>query len=175
MRSAAARSASRPNFHRSRAAYLLALLGLDRAIAAADGPAQFEGSVNRRMACAAAAQGAALGRGPRCRCRWLGRAVGCRKQGKRQSEGSQRRHLAVARPQVLRRAAGRIFRLSSRVALSGSRLSFEDVDSIIARRCLRGRVALTLGEEKNYLGRGRARSDPPLRRSLPQAIGAAGP
>ena len=75
---------------------LLALLGLDRAIAAGDGPGASRRLGERRMACAAAAQSAALGRGPRCRCRRLGRAVGHRQQGKRQSEGSQRRHLAAA-------------------------------------------------------------------------------
>ena len=45
---------------------LLALLGLDRMIAAGDGPAQFEGSRSRRVACAAAPEGQDMGRWPRC-------------------------------------------------------------------------------------------------------------
>ena len=42
-------------------ASLIALLGLDRVIAAGDGPAQFEGSVSRHMARAAAPEGEDIG------------------------------------------------------------------------------------------------------------------
>ncbi|MFL6791392.1 MAG: AsmA-like C-terminal region-containing protein, partial [Bradyrhizobium sp.] len=43
-------------------------------------------------------------------------------------------------------------RLSSRVALAGSRLTFDDLDSIIAGSRLRGHLVLTLGEEKRIEG-----------------------
>ena len=43
-------------------------------------------------------------------------------------------------------------RLSSRVSLAGNRLTFDDLDSIIAGSRLRGRLALTLGDEKNIEG-----------------------
>ena len=46
---------------------LLALLGLDRTIAAGDGPAQFEGSVSGHVARAVAAESQDIGSRPRCR------------------------------------------------------------------------------------------------------------
>ena len=42
--------------------------------------------------------------------------------------------------------------LSSRVSLAGNKLTFDDLDSIIAGSRLRGHVALTLGDEKNIEG-----------------------
>ena len=42
--------------------------------------------------------------------------------------------------------------LSSRVTLAGNNLTFDDLDSSIAGSRLRGRLALTLGEEKNIEG-----------------------
>ena len=83
---------------------LLALLGLDRAIAAGEGPAQFEGSATRRVGCAAAAEGEDLGSGARCRSGRLCRAMGAGGQGQCQSEGSQRRFRAAARSQTVRHA-----------------------------------------------------------------------
>ena len=38
--------------------------------------------------------------------------------------------------------------LSSRVSLTGNKISFDDLDSSIAGSRLRGHVAVTLGEEK---------------------------
>ena len=42
--------------------------------------------------------------------------------------------------------------LSSRVSLAASKLTFEDLDSAISGSRLRGRLALTLGDEKNVEG-----------------------
>ena len=47
--------------------------------------------------------------------------------------------------------------LSSRVSLAGNRLTFDDLDSSIAGSRLRGRLAVTLGEEKKHRGRNRRR------------------
>jgi large subunit ribosomal protein L24 len=49
-------------------------------------------------------------------------------------------------------ALARDIRLSSRVSLAGNRLTFEDLDGIIAGSRLRGRLALTMAEEKNIEG-----------------------
>ena len=67
---------------------LLALLGLDRAVAAGDGPAQFEGSVTGAWHSPLRLEGEDLGRRSRCRCRGFGRSMGVRSQGQRQSEGA---------------------------------------------------------------------------------------
>ena len=42
--------------------------------------------------------------------------------------------------------------LSARVSLGGNKLNFDDLDSTVAGSRLRGRVAVTLGEEKNFDG-----------------------
>ena len=130
---------------------LLALLGLDRAIAAADGPAQFEGSVNGAW------------RAPlRLKARLWGAGLDADADGSVEPWAAEskasvnlRVRSADISPLLDRRSSDappENLRLSSRVALSGSRLSFEDVDSIIAGSRLRGRVALTLGEEKAIQG-----------------------
>ena len=78
--------------------------------------------------------------------------MGAGAQGQRQSEGSQRRYRAAARSQAVRRA-GAEYRACRRAFRSpGNRLTFDDLDSIIAGSRLRGRLALTLGEEKNIEG-----------------------
>ncbi len=63
--------------------------------------------------------------------------------------------------------------LSSRVSLSGGRLTFDDLDSAIAGSRLRGRVAVTLGGERNVEGEvGLDTLD--LAPAFALAIGAAG-
>jgi uncharacterized protein involved in outer membrane biogenesis len=130
---------------------LIELLGLDRMIAAGDGPAQFEGS-------ATGAWRAPL----RLKAKIWGAGLDV------DTEGSAEPWAAEPKANVNLRVrsanigplldlnpsdalAGNI-RLSSRVALAGSNLSFEDLDSIVAGSRLRGRLALTLGEEKNIEG-----------------------
>jgi large subunit ribosomal protein L24 len=130
---------------------LLALLGLDRAIAAGDGPAQVEGSVNGAW------------RAPlRLKARLWGAGLDADADGSvepwttdSKASVNLRVRSADISPLLDRRppdAPPENLRLSSRVALSGSRLSFDDVDSIIGGSRLRGHVALTLGEEKAIEG-----------------------
>ena len=95
---------------------LLALLGLDRAIAAGDGPAQFEGSVDRRVARAAAAESQDLGSRPRCRSAGHRGALGAGAQGQRQSQGSPRQSRAAVRSQAVRHAGAEHQPVVARVA-----------------------------------------------------------
>ena len=130
---------------------LLALLGLDRAFAAGNGPAQVEGSVNGAW------------RAPlRLKARLWGAGLDADAEGSVEPWATEskasvnlRVRSADIAPLLDRRpsdAPPENLRLSSRVALAGSRLSFEDIDSIIAGSRMRGRVALTLGEEKGIEG-----------------------
>ena len=83
---------------------LLVLLGLDRTIAVGEGPAQFRGIGDRRVAGAAAAESQAVGNRTRCRSAGHRRTVGAGAQGQRQFEGSQRQSRAAVRSQAVRRA-----------------------------------------------------------------------
>lgn len=130
---------------------LLALLGLDRAVAAGDGPAQFEGSVTGAW------------RAPlRLKAKLWGTGLDA------DADGSAEPWAQPAKASVNLKvrtadlgplldlkpsdALAREIRLSSRVSLAGDRLSFDDLDSIIAGSRLRGRLALTMGEEKAIEG-----------------------
>ena len=154
---------------------LLALLGLDRAIAAGDGPAQFEGSVSGAWRAPLRLKARLWGAGLDADARGLGRAVGAPKAKasvnlRIRSADISRRCSISSRPTRWRR----IIRLSSRVALSGKpadlRRSRQHHRRLaVARPC---RADARRGEV--YRGRGRARSARPLRRPLPLAIGAAG-
>ncbi|MFL6839034.1 MAG: AsmA-like C-terminal region-containing protein, partial [Bradyrhizobium sp.] len=130
---------------------LVALLGLDRMIAAGEGPAQFEGSVTGAW------------RAPlRLKARLWGARLDVDADGSAEPWAEE----AKASVNLRVRAAdvGPLFdhrpsdalteniRLSSRIALAGSRLTFDDLDSIIAGSRLRGHLVLTLGEEKRIEG-----------------------
>jgi len=130
---------------------LVALLGLDRAITAGDGPAQFEGSANGAW------------RAPlRLKARFWGAGLDADAEGSVEPWATEskasvnlRVRSADISPLLDRRPSSRPaenIRLSSRVALTGNRLTFDDLDSIIAGSRLRGRIALTLGEEKGIEG-----------------------
>jgi large subunit ribosomal protein L24 len=130
---------------------LLTLLGLDRAIAAGEGPAQFEGT-------ATGAWRAPL----RLKAKIWGAGLDADAEGSAEPWAPE----AKANVNLRIRSAdlgplldlrpsdtlARDIRVFSRVSLAGSRLSFDDLDSIIAGSRLRGRVALTLGDEKNIEG-----------------------
>jgi large subunit ribosomal protein L24 len=130
---------------------LTALLGLDRAVAAGDGPAQFEGSVTGAW------------RAPlRLKAKLWGTGLDA------DADGSAEPWTQPAKASVNLKvrtadlgplldlkpsdALAREIRLSSRVSLAGDRLSFDDLDSIIAGSRLRGRLALTMGDEKAIEG-----------------------
>ena len=65
-------------------------------------PGAIRGIGDRRVACAAAAEGQDIGNRTGCRGGRYCRAVGAGRQGERQSQGSQRRSGAAARSQAVR-------------------------------------------------------------------------
>ena len=130
---------------------LLALLGLDRVVAAGEGPAQFEGT-------AAGAWGASL----RLKAKITGAGLDAAAEGTAEpwardakaSLGLKVRSadlgplLDLKPTDTLAHNIG----LSSHVSLAGDKLTFGDLDSTIAGSRLRGRVAVTLGDEKRIEG-----------------------
>jgi large subunit ribosomal protein L24 len=130
---------------------LLALLGLDRAIAAGDGPAQFEGT-------ATGAWRAPL----RLKAKVWGAGLDADAEGSAEPWAPEAK--ASVNLRIRSADLGPLFefrpsdtlakdiRVFSRVSLAGNRLTFDDLDSIIAGSRLRGRVALTMGDEKNIEG-----------------------
>jgi large subunit ribosomal protein L24 len=130
---------------------LLSLLGLDRAIAAGDGPAQFEASVT-------GAWGAPL----RLKATLSGSGLDAEAQGTAApwaQDTTANLNLKVRSvdlaPLFDLKSSGmpaQNLSLASRVSLKGNRLTFEDLDSTIAGSRLRGRVSFTLDEEKSVEG-----------------------
>ena len=151
---------------------MLAALGLDRAITAGDGPAQFEGSVT------------GVWRAPlRLKVKMSGTGLDAEAEGTAEPWAAEPKAsvnlkvrsadlgplLDLKTSDTLARNIG----LSSRVSLSGNRLTFDDLDSAIAGSRLRGRMALVLGDEKNVEGEiGLDTLD--LAPAFALAIGAAG-
>ncbi len=118
----------------------------------AQGPAQFEGSVTGMWRAPLRLKVKIVGNRPRRRRRGHRRAMGERAEGQRQSENSQRRPRAAARISSLRMRWHETSACRRASALSGNRLSFDDLDGAVSGSRLRGRVALTLGDEKNVEG-----------------------
>ena len=130
---------------------LLALLGLDRTVAAGEGPAQFEGT-------ATGAWGAAL----RLKARISGTGLDADAEGSAEPWAPEAKAnlslkvrsadlgplLDLKQGDTLAQNIG----LSSRITLAGNSLTFDDLDSSIAGSRLRGRLAVTLGQEKNIEG-----------------------
>ena len=151
---------------------LLVLLGLDRAIATGEGPAQFEGSV------------AGVWRAPlRLKAKMSGAGLDAEAQGTAEPWASEPRasvSLTVRRANFAplldlkpSDTPAQNIRLSSRVSLAGNKLIFDDLDSAISGSRLRGRLALTLGAESDVQGEvGLDALD--LAPVLALAIGAAG-
>ena len=130
---------------------LLAVLGLDGAIAAGDGPAQFEGAVT------------GVWHAPlRLKAKLSGTGLDAEAQGTAEPWAAEPSasvslrvgHLDLAPLLGLKPSDtfARNISLSSRVALSGGRLTFDDLDSTMSGARLRGHVAVTLGDEKNVEG-----------------------
>ncbi len=130
---------------------LLVLLGLDRTVAAGDGPAQFEGSAT------------GIWGGPlRLKAKLSGKGL------EAEAEGSADPWAQEAKANLSLKVRGADFGplldlkpadtlaqnigLSSRVQLTGNRLTFDDLDSSLGGSRLRGSVAVTLGEEKEIEG-----------------------
>jgi large subunit ribosomal protein L24 len=151
---------------------LLTLLGLDRAISAGDGPAQFEGSA------------AGMWRAPlRLKARLSGTDLDAEAQGTAEPWASEPKaavNLSVRRvnlaPLLDRNPSDPLAKnisLSSRLTLAGSKLTFDDMDSALGGSRIRGRVALNFGDEKSLDGEvGMDTLD--LASAFGLAIGAAG-
>jgi len=130
---------------------LVALLGLDRAVAAGDGPVQFEGS-------ASGAWRAPL----RLKAKITGSGLDAEADGSAEPWAQDpkanlnlRVRSADLAPLLDLRPADALAKniaLSSRVSLAGNKLNFDDLNSTIAGARLRGRLALVLGDEKSIDG-----------------------
>ena len=130
---------------------LLVLLGLDRTVTAGDGPAQFEGT-------ATGAWGGSL----RLKAKISGTGLEAEAEGSAEpwaQEAKASLSLKVRRadfgPLLDLKPADTLAQnigLSSRVQLTGNRLTFDDLDSSISGSRLRGSLAVTLGEEKEIEG-----------------------
>lgn len=151
---------------------LLVALGLDRAVAAGDGPAQFEGSVT------------GVWRAPlRLKVKMSGSGLDAEAEGTAEPWAAEPKasvnlkvRSADLGPLLDLKASDTLAQnigLSARVSLAGNRLAFDDLDSAIAGSRLRGRLALVLGDEKNVEGEiGLDTLD--LAPAFALAIGAAG-
>jgi uncharacterized protein involved in outer membrane biogenesis len=134
-----------------RAGSMLALLGLDRAIAVGEGPVQFEGS-------ATGVWRALL----RLKTKLSGNGLDAEAQGNAEPWAAEPRasiNLTARRVNLAplfglkpSDALAQNISLSSRVSLAGGRLSFDDLDGLMSGSRLRGRVALTLDDERNVDG-----------------------
>jgi hypothetical protein len=130
---------------------LLALLGLDRAIAAGEGFAQFEGS-------ASGAWGAPI----RLKAKISGAGFDAEAQGTAEPWAQELKagmNLKIGSVNVaplldLKPAdkLGQNIGLTARLTVAGNKWTFDDLDSSIDGSRLRGRVALTLDEEKAIEG-----------------------
>ena len=151
---------------------LLTLLGLDRAISAGDGPAQFEATAT------------GVWRAPvRLKAKLSGTDLDVEAQGTAEPWASEpkaavnlsvrRANLAPLLDRDLSDPLARNISLSSRLTLAGSKLTFDDMDSAAGGARIRGRVALNLGDEKSVDGEvGMDTLD--LAAAFGLAIGAAG-
>ncbi len=151
---------------------LLVLLGLDRAIAAGEGPAQFQGSVT------------GVWRAPlRLNVKMSGTGLDAEAQGTADPWGSEPRasvnlriRSASLAPLFDLKPADTLARnisLSSRLSLAGGKLTVDDLDITMAGSRLRGRVAVSLDDERNVEGEvGLDALD--LKPIFALAIGAAG-
>jgi hypothetical protein len=150
---------------------LLTLLGLDRAISVGDGTAQFEGSAT------------GVWRAPlRLKASLSGTQLDAEAQGTAEPWASEPkavvnlsiRHANLAPLFDLNPSnASANISLSSRLSLAGSKLTFDDMDSVVGGSRIRGRIALDLGDEKAVDGEvGMDTLD--LASAFGLAIGAAG-
>jgi hypothetical protein len=159
-------------FSSERGRALLALLGLDRAIGLGEGPAQFQGSVTGAW------------RAPlRLNVKVSGAGLDAEAQGTAEPWGSEPKASVNLRVGSVSLAPlfdlkpsdtlAQNIKFSSRVALIGGKLTFDDLDSAISGLRLRGRVAVTLDDERNVEGEvGLDALD--LKPAFALAIGAAG-
>ncbi|MEZ2146091.1 AsmA-like C-terminal region-containing protein [Bradyrhizobium sp. DN5] len=149
---------------------LLALLGLDRIVAAGEGASQFEGKLTgtwqKPLQLSAKLSGGGLDADAQGNFDWSA------------SKGSANLRVRNANlaPLFGTSSAGKSAQsvsLSARVGLSGNRLIFDDLDSTVSGSHLRGHLAVTLDQERSVDGEvGLDSLD--LAPTLAMAIGAAG-
>ncbi len=151
---------------------LLVLLGLDRAAAAGEGPVQFQGSATGMW-----------GAPVRLQVKMWGTGLDAEAQGTAEpwtQDAKAGLNLKVRRANLAplfglkpSDALAQNISLSSRVSLAGNRLTFDDLDASMSGSRLRGRLALTLDEQRNVEGEvGLDTLD--LAPALALAFGAAG-
>ena len=151
---------------------LLALLGLDRSVAAGDGTVQFEGS-------ASGVWSAPL----RLSAKMWGTGIDAEMQGTAEPWAQTPKagvnlkvrsvNLAPMFGLAPSEPLARNIRLFARASLAGNKLTFEDIDSVAAGSRLRGHLAVSLDEEKAVDGEvGLDSLD--LAPAFALAIGAAG-
>ena len=132
-------------------ASLLALLGLDGTLAAGEGPGQFQGSVT-------GVWGAPL----RLKVKLSGAGLDAEAQGTAEPFAPQPKGSVTLKARSVNLAPlfdlkpsdklAQNISVSSRVSLSGGKLTFEDLDGAMAGSRLRGHVALTLDGERDVEG-----------------------
>ena len=154
------------------ASALLALLGLDRIVAAGEGASQFEGKLSgawrRPLQLNAKLSGGAL----------EADALGSVELSGPEPKANVNLHVRNANLAPLfgtspADKSAQSVSLSSRLTLSGNRLTFDDLDSAAAGSHLRGHLAMTLDQEKSVDGEvGLDTLD--LMPTLAVALGAAG-
>ena len=155
-RSGAASSALNPDCHRGRAVPCWPRWGSIALIAVGDGPAQFEGSVT------------GVWRAPlRLKVKMSGTGLDVEAEGTAEPWAAEPKasvnlkvRSADLGPLLDLKASDPLARnigLSSRVSLSGNRLTFDDLDSAIAGSRLRGRMVLVARRRKERRGRARPR------------------
>ncbi len=130
---------------------LLALLGLDGAILAGNGPGQFQGSVN-----------GVWGEPLRLKVSLSGAGLDAEAQGTVEPWAAQPKGSVALKARSVNLAPlfdlkpsdrlAQNISLSSRVSLLAGKLTFDDLDGAMAGSRLRGRVALTLDGERNVEG-----------------------
>jgi uncharacterized protein involved in outer membrane biogenesis len=128
---------------------LLALLGLDRAIVAGDGPARLEGSVTGAW------------RAPlHVKARLSGAELDASAEGSAEPWGQKaavdlvvhRVNLAPLLELKSSDPLGKNISLSSRLTLAGNKLTLDDLDGVVAGARIRGHVALALDDERTIDG-----------------------
>jgi len=138
-------------FSAERGDSLLALLGLDRAVAAGSGPMQFEGSATAKWRAPLLFKAKLWGAGLDADAD--GSAEPWRKEP---NAGLNVRARSVNLAPVLGLKPSdpdaQNVRLFARVTLAGRKLTFDDLDSVVAGSRLRGHLGLTLDDERQIDG-----------------------
>ena len=133
---------------------LLALLGLDRAVAAGAGVTQFEGTASGAWHAPLRLKAQLWGAGLDADAEGTAEPWSKDGAGESKSNISLRVRSADISPLLNLKSSDPAanIRLSSRLTLAGDRLTFDDLDSIVAGSRLRGRLVLTLADHKSIDG-----------------------